>query len=95
MTNHPNKTYMVSELIRALERNHPLHPSTFSTCECKERLGRGGGKCAECLEAELAELIGKPLAWEIHQTIKTYSMLKYAALYGKEDDESKDQKATS
>lgn len=94
MTNHPNKTYMVSELIRAMERNYPLHPSTFSTCECKSRMGRGGGKCADCLEIELAELIGKPLAWEIHQTIKTYTMLKNAALYG-DENESKDQEAAS
>lgn len=82
MTDHPNKTYMISELISAMWRNYPSWPSTFSTCECRVNMGRGGGKCADCLETELAELIGKPLAWEIHQTIKTFTMLKNAALHG-------------
>lgn len=94
MTHHPNHTYKVAELINAMFRNYPSWPSTFSTCECKVNIGRGGGKCADCLEVELAELIGKPLAWEIHQTIKTFTMLKNAALHGN-DDESKDQEATS
>lgn len=77
-----NDTYALSELIRELERQYPLWPSTFSTCECKRHMGRGGGKCAECLEEELAELIGKPLAWELHHSFKQYQRLKSEVLYG-------------
>lgn len=92
---HANKTYRVSELIRALEYQHPMGVSTFGTCiNCKAKAARGGGICSTCVEDELAELIGKPLAWEVHQALKTYNMLKVAAIYGKED-ESKDQEATS
>lgn len=48
-------------LFSALMRNYPLWPSTFSTCDCKRGMGRGGGKCALCLEEELAQKVG-PIA---------------------------------
>lgn len=92
---HANKTYKVSELIRGLEYQHPLGVSTLGNCiKCKSHPARGGGVCSTCIEDELAELIGKPLAWEVHQALKTYNLLKVAAIYG-EDDASKNQKATS
>lgn len=92
---HANKTYKVSELIRGLEFQHPLGVSTFGKCmKCKSHPARGGGVCSTCIEDELAELIGKPLAWEVHQALKTYNLLKVAAIYG-DEDESKDQEATS
>jgi len=49
------------QLFSALMRNYPLWPSTFSTCDCKRAMGRGGGKCALCLEEELASKVG-PIA---------------------------------
>lgn len=75
-----SRAYEVEQLIVSISRNYPSWPSTFSTCECKRAWGRGGGKCAECLEEELAGIIGKPLAWEIHQTIKQFANLKGEAM---------------
>lgn len=83
---HANKSYKVSELIRALEYQHPLGVSTFSNCmKCKVKLARGGGVCSTCIEDELSELIGKPLAWEVHQSLKNYNRIKNEAIYGKDD----------
>lgn len=80
---HANKTYKVSELIRSLEYQHPLGVSTFGTCiKCKSHSARGSGVCSTCIEDELAELIGKPLAWEVHQALKVYNKLKVEAIYG-------------
>lgn len=67
-----------------LHRQYPLWPSTFSTCDCGKNLGRGGGRCADCIEEELAKLIGKPLAWEIHSTIKELTRLKSEAILGEQ-----------
>lgn len=49
------------QLFSSLMRNYPLWPSTFSTCDCKRGMGRGGEKCALCLEEELAQKVG-PIA---------------------------------
>ena len=81
-----SQSYEVEQLIGCISRNYPAWPSTFSTCECKRSLGRGGGKCAECLEEALAGIIGKPLAWEIHQTIKQFAKLRDEALKKVEKD---------
>ena len=40
--------------------------------------------CADCIEDELAELIGKPLAWEIHSSIKELTRLKSEAISGEQ-----------
>jgi len=45
-----------------LMRNHPLGPSTFSTCDCRRSMARGAGKCHLCLREELAEHVGPVLA---------------------------------
>lgn len=90
-----NYSYKVSELIRGLEYQHPMGVSTFGTCiKCRANASRGGCVCANCLEDELAEIIGKPLAWEVHQALKTYNLLKIAAIYGKDNDEGQDQEVT-
>lgn len=73
-------TYDVESLIVGIFRNYPAWPSTFSTCECGSHWGRGGSQCAACLEDELAAIIGKPLAWELHQTIKQYAKLRDEAM---------------
>lgn len=54
----------VWQIFSRLMRNYPLWPSTFSTCDCKRAMGRGGGKCALCIEEELAEHVGPALAAE-------------------------------
>lgn len=72
--------YQVEQLILALSRNYPAWPSTFSTCECQNKLGRGGGKCADCIEADLATFIGKPLAWEIHRCIRELAAFRNEAI---------------
>lgn len=73
-------TNQVEGLINGIYRNYPDWPSTFRKCKCGQHLGRGGSKCAECLEGDLAAIIGKPLAWEIHQTIKQYAELRGEAM---------------
>lgn len=75
-------TNAVQDLIWQLERQYPLWPSTFSTCECKRHMARGGGKCAECIVESLAELVGRPLAWEIHHALKSYTQIKGFAIHG-------------
>lgn len=72
--------YQVEQLISALAQNYPAWPSTFSTCECQNKLGRGGGKCADCIEADLASFIGKPLAWEIHRVIHEFAAFRDEAI---------------
>jgi hypothetical protein len=72
----------VQDLIWRLERQYPLWPSTFSTCECKAHMARGADRCADCLEEELAGVIGKPLAWEVHHALKSYQQIKAFAIHG-------------
>lgn len=76
------ESYELSELVYQLERQYPLMPSTFSTCECKRSPARGGGLCAECIEERIAEKVGKPLAWELHHSFKQYQRLKHEVIYG-------------
>ena len=85
MIKKATETYELSELIRELERQHPIWPSTFSTCECKRHSGRGGGRCHECIEEALAEKIGKPLAWELHKSLMQYQRIKSEILYGEQN----------
>lgn len=75
-------SYEISQLVYQLERQYPLMPSTFSTCECQRHMARGGGECSECIEEQLAERVGKPLAWELHHSFKQYQRLKSEVIYG-------------
>lgn len=75
-----SNTYKLELLMSDLHRQYPLWPSTFSTCECKRRPARGGGKCCECIEESMADLIGKELAKEIHTDIANLHALKVVAL---------------
>jgi hypothetical protein len=77
-----NESYELSEIIYQLERQYPLMPSTFSTCECQRHMARGGGLCSECLEEKLAEKVGKGLAWELHHSFKQYQRIKSEVIYG-------------
>lgn len=47
-----------------LQRQFPLWPSTFSTCDCGRGDGRGGGKCKLCIWEELVDAVGPELASE-------------------------------
>ena len=75
-----SKTYEIECLIHDLIRQYPAWPSTFSTCECKRMMARGGGKCAMCYEEELAKRIDGELAADIHEAIKHLAKLKDDAL---------------
>lgn len=75
-------SYEISQLVYQLERQYPLMPSTFTTCACQRHMARGGGECSECIEEQLAERIGKPLAWELHHSFKQYQRLKSEVIYG-------------
>ena len=73
MGDNMSKLVDVENLIfYSLVRNYARWPSTFSTCPTEgcERLGRGGGLCADCIEKELAGLIGENLAKQMHDSIK-------------------------
>lgn len=75
-----SNAYIVETCINDLIRQYPTWPSTFSTCKCKRNSARGAGPCAQCLEEKLAGLVGKPLAWEIHQSIAQFANLKGEAM---------------
>lgn len=75
-----NNGYNVETTIGDLIRQYPTWPSTFSTCECKRSMARGGGSCAQCLEEKLSGYIGPSLAAAIHQAIIQFSQLKREAL---------------
>ena len=59
-----NKVDQVWQIFMNLQRQFPLWPSTFSTCDCGRGDGRGGGKCAVCIGEELAKEVGPELASE-------------------------------
>lgn len=82
---YENREFQISELIRDLERQYPLWPSTFSTCDCERSMARGGGRCALCIEEALSEFIGRPLAWELHAQLKNYLRVKGEALHGRQE----------
>lgn len=59
------------ELATQLLQNYPGYLTTFSTCNCcKSNPAKGGTKCPECLEDELASIVGYQLARELHDEIK-------------------------
>lgn len=72
--------YFVETCINDLIRQYPTWPSTFSTCECKRHAARGSGPCAQCIEEKIAEVVGKPLAWELHQAVIQLTQFKREAL---------------
>lgn len=75
-----SNVYKVECLISNLIRQYPTWPSTFSMCECNRMMGRGGGKCALCIEDELAEIIDAEFANDIHMAISHLAKLKSEAL---------------
>ncbi|WP_020160024.1 hypothetical protein [Methylobacter marinus] len=59
------------ELAIKLVQSYPAYPTTFSTCsDCQSKQAKGGMQCTDCLEDELAELVGYQLAREFHHQIK-------------------------
>jgi hypothetical protein len=59
------------ELAIQLVRSYPDYPTTFCDCPvCQDNPARGGMACPECLEDELAELVGHPLAKYFHRRIR-------------------------
>lgn len=59
-----NKVDQVWQIFMNLQRQFPLWPSTFSTCDCGRGLGRGAGKCKLCIAEELSKEVGPELAAE-------------------------------
>lgn len=59
-----SKVDQVWQIFQNLQRQFPLWPSTFSTCDCGRGLGRGDGKCSECIAEELSKEVGPELAAE-------------------------------
>ncbi|WP_031436822.1 hypothetical protein [Methylobacter tundripaludum] len=59
------------KLATQLLQNYPVYLTTFSTCSCcKSNPAKGGMVCSECLEDELASIVGYQLAKELHDEIK-------------------------
>jgi len=68
------------QAIKAIEiaiqiiENHPVFATTFSQCsECKKNSAKGGMHCKDCLEDELAEIVGYEKAKEFHENVKIIS----------------------
>jgi len=58
-------------LLRDLHYQYPDSVNTFSTCSrCEEHSARGGGVCANCIERELAKVIGPTKGAHLHTMIK-------------------------
>jgi len=65
------------DIIDKLWYNYPRSVSTFGRCPvCGNNGGRGGGKCSDCLEKDLARLVGKELASDYHIAIKNVRQLE-------------------
>lgn len=71
-------TREIEILIDDLWRQHPRWPSTFSKCWTSgcQNIARGGNECAECVEKELAALVGTDLAHEYACSIKAVRRLE-------------------
>lgn len=63
-----------------LMQNHPLWPSTMTTCKCGRAFGRGAGKCHLCLREELAEHAGPILAERadraLAEVVETWGLIR-------------------
>lgn len=64
-----SKIREVEKLISGLFYQYPTGVSTFNVCDCKRLLARGSGKCAQCLETKLAEIVGDEPARQLHRTV--------------------------
>ncbi len=55
-----------------LQNQYPLYPTGFVTCSTEgcNRQARINNKCGHCLEADMAKLIGAPLAHDLHMSIQ-------------------------
>ncbi len=59
------------KLATQLLQNYPVYLTTFSTCSCcKSNPAKGGMECPECLENELASIVGYQSAKALHDEIK-------------------------
>ena len=69
----PTKTNLFNHALYVMRENYASYPVTMGAC-CVESCGkmaRGSGKCPDCCEEEIAELIGdEALAAEIHSHTK-------------------------
>lgn len=67
-----SKMDIAREYIRGIEANYPEFCGTFGDCpaETCSNSGRGGGKCAECYELKLGEIVGDVLAKEYHLAVR-------------------------
>jgi hypothetical protein len=68
---------MSKEAVKAIElaiklvESYPLYSTTFSPCSsCHNKPAKGGMECSDCLEDDLAALVGYRLAKEFHDQIK-------------------------
>jgi hypothetical protein len=59
------------ELATQLIESYPAYPTTFSTCSCcQSKQAKGGMQCPDCLEDDLAAIVGYRIAKEFHDQIK-------------------------
>jgi len=75
----PSKEEKLESLFFQLWRQYPTGVSTFSECAKKcggSELARGGGLCANCLEKEMAELVGGTFAFRYHAAVQDVRRLR-------------------
>lgn len=69
MNEQPRRKF--ESLIYQLRRDYHPYPATRSACsKCDGGSARGGGHCADCIEEELAELVGDDLASDLRRAIE-------------------------
>jgi hypothetical protein len=67
----------LEQILYRLDKAHPHYPTTVSPCyrcnpggDIEVNAGRGSDVCANCLEAELAEIVGIDKAHSYHAAVK-------------------------
>lgn len=49
----------IHQAVYDIRRNHPVWPTTFGPCYCGGgKIARGGGRCLDCAQEELAGEVG-------------------------------------
>jgi hypothetical protein len=83
-----SKQHRVRQLIYGIEYQYPDGVSTYSPCmKCHNHMARESGSCAQCLQHELSELIGRDDAEFLHRRIRKLHSVKMRILNGVEDDD--------
>lgn len=71
-----NKKQAIKAIDIAIQiiENYPAFSTTFSLCSnCINNAAKGGMLCRDCLEEDLADIVGDEKAKEFHENVKIIS----------------------